>query len=111
MAVRKALHAAGYRFRLHRRDLPGSPDVVLSRHRVVVFVHGCFWHGHGCNRAKRPASNTEYWDAKVQHNRERDARAQCLLRADGWQVAVIWTCEQEQGTLALLRRLGSCTPP
>lgn len=105
VAVRKALHAAGYRFRLHRRDLPGSPDIVLPCHRLAVFVHGCFWHGHGCTRAKRPATNTAYWDAKRERNSARDTLAQQRLRAEGWRVAVIWTCQQVTDTRTLLRRL------
>lgn len=105
VAVRKALHAAGYRFRLHGRDLPGSPDVVLPRHRLAVFVHGCFWHGHGCSRAKRPATNARYWDAKRQRNCARDAMAQKCLRRAGWRVAIVWTCQQDADTARLLRRL------
>lgn len=108
IAVRKVLHAEGFRFRLHRRDLPGRPDVVLPRYRFAVFVHGCFWHDHGCSRARRPRTNSEYWDAKRQRNRARDARAQEQLRAAGWDIAIIWTCEQESGTrslLACLKRL------
>ena len=107
IAVRQALHAAGYRFRLHRRDLPGSPDLVLPRHRVAVFVHGCFWHGHGCSRAKRPATNTNYWDAKRKRNIARDELSQRQLQAAGWRVATIWTCEQETGVLSLFDRLES----
>ncbi|MGE0134655.1 MAG: very short patch repair endonuclease [Dehalococcoidia bacterium] len=103
--VRRALHAAGYRFRLHLRNLPGRPDVVLPRHRMAVFVHGCFWHGHGCERAKRPATNSDYWDAKRARNVQRDKNAQRDLRAQGWRIAVIWTCQLETDTVALLRRL------
>ena len=105
VAVRRALHAAGYRFRLHRKDLPGNPDVVLPRHRMAVFVHGCFWHGHGCRRGKRPASNTDYWDAKRDRNAARDELAQQRLRTLGWRVAIIWTCQQDSDTKKLLRRL------
>lgn len=105
VAVRKALHAAGYRFRLHRRDLPGSPDLVLPRHHLALFIHGCFWHGHGCSRAKRPATNTSYWDAKRERNSARDTVAQQRLRAEGWRVAIIWTCQQGADTRTLLRRL------
>lgn len=105
VAVRKALHAAGYRFRLHRRDLPGTPDIVLPRHLLAVFVHGCFWHGHGCSRAKRPATNMAYWDAKRKRTSARDTLAQQRLRVEGWRVATIWTCQQGKDTAALLRRL------
>lgn len=107
IAVRRALHEHGYRFRLHRRDLPGSPDILLPRHHMAVFVHGCFWHGHGCKRAKRPASNTDYWDAKRARNMRRDAAAQAALRDAGWRVAVIWTCRQQADTEELLSRLAS----
>lgn len=103
--LRRRLHAAGYRFRLHRGDLPGNPDLVLPRYRMAVFVHGCFWHGHGCSRAKRPATNTVYWDAKRERNTARDRLAQQRLRAEGWRVAVIWTCQQEADTEVLLNRL------
>lgn len=105
VAVRQALHAAGYRFRLHRRDLPGSPDIVLPKHRVAVFVHGCFWHGHGCRRDKRPATNTSYWAAKRTRNTARDRRSQRALRADRWSVAVVWTCRLERDVQTLVRRL------
>ena len=92
--VRKALHALGLRFRLHRRDLPGSPDIVLPRFRTVVFVHGCFWHRHpGCRHATTPKSRQEYWLPKFEANVERDARKEAQLRELGWRVAVIWECE------------------
>lgn len=92
--VRQALHALGLRFRLHRRDLPGSPDIVLPRLRTVVFVHGCFWHRHpGCRYATTPKSRQEYWLPKFEANVERDARKEAELRELGWRVAVIWECE------------------
>src|SRR5690348_80348 len=76
LRVRRLLHAAGYRFRLHRKDLPGRPDLVLPRHRVAIFVHGCFWHGHpDCKRATIPATRTEFWTSKINRNRERDTAA------------------------------------
>jgi DNA mismatch endonuclease (patch repair protein) len=91
--VRSLLHRAGFRFRLHRRDLPGRPDIVMRRHRTVVFVHGCFWHAHsGCPLAKEPATNAEFWRAKLRANRERDRRAVERLLELGWRVAVIWEC-------------------
>lgn len=93
MAVRKALFAAGYRFRLHRRDLPGAPDVVLPGRRVAVFVHGCFWHRHmACGLSKIPATNTEFWSAKLDDNVKRDERAVVALRTGGWRVLVVWEC-------------------
>jgi len=94
MTVRRRLHAMGYRFRLHRRDLPGSPDIVLPRARKVIFVHGCFWHRHaGCRRATTPKTNTGYWIPKLEENQARDAKAILALHALGWSVHVVWECE------------------
>jgi DNA mismatch endonuclease, patch repair protein len=94
LRVRSTLHRAGYRFRLHRRDLPGSPDVVLPKHRLVVFVHGCFWHRHpGCKKATTPKANAEFWAAKFRRNVERDAEAVAGLEVLGWRVLTIWECE------------------
>jgi DNA mismatch endonuclease (patch repair protein) len=94
LIVRRLLHRAGYRFRLHRRDLAGSPDLVFPGRRKVVFVHGCFWHGHSCKRgARTPQSNQEYWMAKIAKNRARDNKVQCDLTALGWGLLVIWECE------------------
>lgn len=93
MVVRRALFAAGFRFRLHRRDLPGAPDVVLPRWRVAVFVHGCFWHRHTvCGLAKLPATNAVFWRAKLDGNVQRDERAVMALRTAGWRVLVVWEC-------------------
>lgn len=84
----------GYRFRLHQKDLPGTPDVVLPRHRKIVLVHGCFWHGHeDCKRATRPVNNAGSWAAKIEGNRLRDQRNVDALSALGWEVLVIWECE------------------
>ncbi len=92
--VRSLLHRMGYRFRLHRADLPGKPDIVLPRHRRAIIVNGCFWHGHpGCKRASRPSTNREFWDKKIDGNMARDARNLEALCADGWKVLVIWQCE------------------
>jgi len=94
LVVRRQLHRLGYRFRLHRKDLPGKPDIVLPKYRAVIFVHGCFWHGHpGCRRATRPASNTEFWDRKIDSNVARDAQAQAALAALGWRQLTIWQCQ------------------
>jgi DNA mismatch endonuclease (patch repair protein) len=94
MMVRSAVHALGYRFRLHRRDLPGSPDLVLPKHRVVVFVHGCFWHRHAeCRHASTPKTNVEFWLDKFRRNVARDARKEGELQQLGWRVLVIWECE------------------
>ena len=83
----------GYRFRLHRRDLPGTPDVVLPKRRVAIFVHGCFWHGHHCKRGRPPKSNTGFWVAKVMRNRARDESSVAALAAMGWTPVVIWQCD------------------
>lgn len=106
--TRRALHALGFRFRLHRRDLPGSPDITLSRHRAVVLVHGCFWHQHhGCRLAKTPAVRPEYWVPKLRRNVARDEAASAELVRQGWRVIVIWECEtRDRGLLsARLRAL------
>lgn len=91
--VRSLLHRLGYRFRLHRRDLPGTPDIVLPKHGIAVFVHGCFWHGHSCNRGKLPESNREFWRLKVERNIERDMLTRDRLRAQGWESITVWSCE------------------
>jgi DNA mismatch endonuclease (patch repair protein) len=92
--LRRALHAKGYRFRIHRAELPGKPDIVLPRFRTVLFVHGCFWHGHDCRRgARKPTSRTEYWEAKVRKNRGRDRQHVKELWEQGWNVVVVWECE------------------
>jgi DNA mismatch endonuclease, patch repair protein len=94
LKVRKALTALGARYRLHRKDLPGNPDIVLAGRRLAVFVHGCFWHGHDCARGARvPKQNRDYWVAKVGRNRARDARHREALGAQGWQVETLWECE------------------
>ncbi|MEW6451192.1 MAG: DNA mismatch endonuclease Vsr [Pseudomonadota bacterium] len=92
--VRRLAHALGFRFRLHRKDLPGNPDLVFIRQRKVIFVHGCFWHGHGCARGARvPKTNTDYWTAKVARNRKRDRKVATLLKNAGWKRLVIWECQ------------------
>jgi len=109
LVVRSLLHRLGYRFRLHRKDLPGRPDIVLPRHRKVVLVHGCFWHGHSCVLASKPKSNTSYWLPKIAANRARDARNLALLRDLGWDVLELWECEirSETGLETLLHFLQS----
>jgi DNA mismatch endonuclease (patch repair protein) len=93
-AVRGMVHRMGYRFRLHRKDLPGKPDLVFPRLRKVVFVHGCFWHGHKCPRGNRaPKANAAYWREKIGRNGVRDAKNIVALKAGGWRAAVIWECE------------------
>jgi len=96
LRVRRIAHAMGLRFRLHRSDLPGSPDLVFPRHHLAMFVHGCFWHGHGCKRGgSGPKSNTGYWGPKINRTKERDAAAKEALEAAGWRVAVLWECEMK----------------
>lgn len=93
-AVRRCAHSLGFRFRLHRRDLPGTPDLVFPRFRSVIFVHGCFWHQHkGCRLARMPKSRPEYWSPKLARNRERDIETAERLTSLGWHVAVVWECE------------------
>lgn len=95
MIVRKILTSLGYRYRLNRRDLPGSPDIVFIGKRKILFVHGCFWHAHqGCRFATVPKTRTEYWTEKLASNRRRDERVEQALRDTGWNVAVIWECRQ-----------------
>lgn len=102
LAVRRLVHAMGYRFRLHRRDLPGSPDLVFPRLRAVVFVHGCFWHRHrGCAKASVPKTRRAFWTAKFAANVARDVRAERRLRALGWRVLTVWECEVKDGSAAL----------
>ena len=92
--VRKGLHARGFRFRLHNKKLPGSPDIVLHRYGVAIMINGCFWHGHkGCKYATKPKSNVEFWEAKIASNRHRDEVTEAHLQALGWHVVTIWECE------------------
>ena len=94
LAVRKLLTGLGLRYRLHRKDLPGSPDVVLAGRRLAIFVHGCFWHGHDCKRgARAPKTNADYWTAKIARNRARDAATTQALDAMGWRTETVWECE------------------
>lgn len=94
MAVRRMLHAAGYRYRLHRAELPGKPDLVFASRKKAIFVHGCFWHGHDCPRgARAPKSNSDYWKAKIGRNVERDKKVAAAFDSLGWKRLVIWECE------------------
>lgn len=94
LAVRKHLHAMGYRYRLHRRDLPGSPDLVFASRRAVIFVHGCLWHRHdACRKATTPKTRTDFWTDKFERNVARDIQTQAALEASGWRVLTIWQCE------------------
>lgn len=94
MLVRRLVHALGYRYRLHRADLPGKPDLAFSSRRKVIFVHGCFWHGHDCPRgARMPKSNTDYWRRKITRNQERDQLNLAALSRQGWDVLIVWECQ------------------
>lgn len=102
IALRGLIHGLGYRFRLHRRDLPGRPDLVFPARKKIIFVHGCFWHQHSsCREGRVPASRLEYWAPKLKRNQERDAENQSELREQGWTLLVIWECElRNQRTLS-----------
>jgi DNA mismatch endonuclease (patch repair protein) len=90
--VRKALHARGFRYRLHVKNLPGKPDLVFRKHKAVIFVHGCFWHGHSCHLFKQPKSRTHFWEPKIEANKQRDARTYESLRGEGYRIAEVWEC-------------------
>lgn len=92
MLIRRGLHAHGLRYRLHDRKLPGCPDLVFPKYRTAVFVHGCFWHAHGCALSKLPATRPEFWRKKLEGNVARDQKAVAALQANGWRVLVIWEC-------------------
>lgn len=105
IAVRRLVYALGYRYRLHRKDLPGSPDVVFAPRMRLIFIHGCFWHFHGCSLTRVPKNNVGYWLPKLERNRARDARNVDALREAGWSCLVIWECEI-QSEKELRKRLG-----
>ena len=102
MRVRRVLHKMGYRFRLHRKDLPGKPDIVLPKLRTVIHVHGCFWHGHTCGEGHVPKTNRRYWMPKLKRNTRRDSEHSGELRRLGWNQIVIWECET--GSLERIER-------
>jgi len=111
LAVRKSLFALGYRYRLNRADLPGKPDIVFPGRKTVVFVHGCFWHGHNCARGSRePKSNSDYWRAKIGRNRLRDSLVAGQLAAMGWRVVTVWECET-RNEVAMTKRLQRALSP
>ena len=117
LAVRRMLHSLGYRFRLHRKDLPESPDIVLPRYRTVIFVHGCFWHQHGgCSLASLPRTRPSFWKEKLRKNQARDKRNQITLEDMGWNVVTLWECETKDPD-AMVRRIKDaietdrCSPP
>ncbi len=106
MIVRRLVHAMGHRYRLHRPDLPGKPDMVFAGRRKIIFVHGCFWHGHDCKRgARTPKKNRVYWESKIRRNVERDAEHLSELRKMGWEVLTVWECRLKDRD-ALAARLG-----
>lgn len=112
LKVRRLLWRLGARYRLHRRDLPGSPDIVMPGRRLAVFVHGCFWHGHDCPRGARvPKANRDYWIAKVARNRARDAAAREALAAAGWRTETLWECELKDEAALELRLKRLLAPP
>lgn len=93
LVIRRLLHAQGFRFRIHRKDLPGKPDIVLPKYKAIIFIHGCFWHGHqNCRLFKLPKTRTEFWQNKIFRNQANDSRVQELLLANGWRVCMIWEC-------------------
>jgi DNA mismatch endonuclease, patch repair protein len=93
LLVRRMLHELGYRYRLHRKDLPGKPDIVFGPRKKIVFIHGCFWHGHRCPKGRLPKSNGAFWRDKIVTNRKRDARNVTALNGLGWKILVVWQCE------------------
>jgi DNA mismatch endonuclease (patch repair protein) len=109
MAIRRFLHGRGFRYRLHRKSLPGRPDIVLKKLNTAIFVHGCFWHHHGCSNSVWPKTRAEFWRAKILGNRKRDRKHEHSLTKLGWKVVVVWECEVEdpkalRRLLATLRR-------
>ena len=110
LVVRRLIHAMGYRYRLHRKNLPGTPDLTFSARKKVIFVHGCFWHQHSCPRGVRPASNTEFWNEKLNRNVRRDRKNLTMLRRNGWSVLVLWECETKEPE-ALIDLIGEFLGP
>lgn len=105
--VRKIVHSLGYRFRVHSNSLRGKPDIVFARHRKLIFVHGCFWHGHAkCSRARLPSTNIKFWQTKIRENALRDTRVKGSLNRSGWRILVVWQC-QTKNVEALTQRLRS----
>lgn len=105
LLVRSWLHKNGFRFRLHRKDLPGTPDIVLPKYRTVIFVHGCFWHRHGCSNSVMPSARREFWHQKLSTNVLRDRRSRLALRREGWRVIVLWECQLRNHVASATDRL------
>jgi DNA mismatch endonuclease (patch repair protein) len=110
LRLRSLLHAAGYRFRLHRGDLPGTPDIVLPSRRTAIFVNGCFWHGHDCRAGRAPTSNQAYWSEKISGNQVRDRLKASALENLGWRVLTVWECEIKKAS-ALPDHVAECLTP
>jgi DNA mismatch endonuclease (patch repair protein) len=104
MAIRSILHRMGYRFRLHRKDLPGKPDIVLPKHHAAVFVNGCFWHGHFCSLFKWPKTREQFWRNKILTTKQRDSRNIETLLSEGWRVCVVWECSVRQNDTDAIRK-------
>lgn len=117
LVVRRYLHRAGLRYRVHARDLPGNPDIVMPKYGVIIFVEGCFWHGHYCQGGRVPATNSSFWAAKIAGNRARDKRNRSTLRHAGWHVLRIWECQltkrrrREETLGKLVSRIRVSSPP
>lgn len=111
LLVRKALFAAGFRYRLHQRDLPGKPDIVLAKYRTVIFVHGCFWHGHDCKYFKIPKTRPDFWLTKIRANQSRDQTVVAQLNQSGWHVIEVWECSTRPsgpGINEIVRKISVC---
>lgn len=100
LLVRKFLFSKGFRFRLHDKNLPGKPDIILPKYNTILFVNGCFWHGHACEKNKMPSTNIKFWELKIKGNIERDRKVRNSLESDGWKVYTIWTCELKNSKMA-----------
>lgn len=105
MAVRKVVYALGFRFRIHVKDLPGKPDIVLRRHKKIIFIHGCFWHQHACEHGGVPKSRVGYWEPKLAANKKRDRRTLNALKKIGWRVLLLWECQIEKKPQLVERKL------
>lgn len=109
LVLRKGLHAAGFRYRLHVKDLPGRPDMVFPRHRAVLFAHGCFWHGHDCHLFRWPSTRQDWWREKITRNRTVDARCEVAMAEAGWRLGVVWECALKgRARLPLIEVLEAC---
>lgn len=111
LRVRSAIHRLGYRFRKHVPTLPGKPDLVFASRRSVIFVNGCYWHGHGCRLSRMPKSNSLYWADKISSNKSRDARHRSALRRAGWKVLTLWECQRTAFPAVLMRVQNFLGPP